>query len=172
MGERYVTEAHGASRERAMQRQFRFLVTALVLLLAGSTAAHAVAIRQIEEASEEVRAAMATSDSPGLSPAAQASLRKLEQALARGESVNESLNSQVKALEEERAKLQQAQTILTSGIVGALVTAIVAILGAFVTSRNSRPDRDLKRLAVIEKVRELKAANVKLPPDLARADGS
>jgi len=40
-----------------------------------------------------------------------------------------------------------------------------------VTSRNSRPDRDLKRLAVIEKVRELKAANVKLPRDLARADG-
>ncbi len=78
----------------------------------------------------------------------------------------------MKALEEESRKLQEAQIVLKSGLVGALVTAIVAILGAFVTSRNSRPERDLKRLAVIEKVRELKAANVKLPPDLARADGS
>ena len=152
-----------------MKRQIRLIVAVTTLLMAGVTITHAEAIRQIHEASDEVRAAMATSDSPELSPAAQASLRKLEQALARGESINESLNSQVKALEDERAKLQQAQTVLTSGLVGALVTAIVAILGAFVTSRNSRPDRDLKRLAVIEKVRELKAANVRLPPDLARA---
>ena len=155
-----------------MKKQIRCLVAASVVLLAVVTAVRAEAIRQIDAASEEVRAAMADSDSPGLSPAAEASLRKLEQALARGESINESLHSQVKALEDERAKLQQAQTILTSGLVGALVTAIVAILGAFVTSRNSKPDRDLKRLAVIEKVRELKAANVRLPPDLARADGS
>ncbi|MEJ0085522.1 MAG: hypothetical protein WDO72_07565 [Pseudomonadota bacterium] len=155
-----------------MKRESRFLVMASVLLAAGATATHAEAIRQIHEASDEVRTAMAGGGSPDLSPAAKASLLKLEQALAKGESINQSLNSQVKALEDERAKLQQAQTVLTSGLVGALVTAIVAILGAFVTSRNSKPDRDLKRLAVIEKVRELKAANVRLPPDLAHADGS
>lgn len=155
-----------------MKKHTPSIVAVATLLVAGFTTAHAEAIRQIHEASDEVRAAMPTSDSPELSPAAQASLRKLEQALARGESINESLTSQVKALEDERAKLQQVQTVLTSGLVGALVTAIVAILGAFVTSRNSKPDRDLKRLAVIEKVRELKAANVRLPPDLARADGS
>ncbi|MEO8061365.1 MAG: hypothetical protein ABI821_01320 [Pseudomonadota bacterium] len=155
-----------------MKKQIRFLLMVVALLMAGETRVYAVAIQQIDEASDEVRAALANSNSPELSPAAQASLRKLEQALDRGVSINDSLKSQVKTLEEERAKLQQAQTILTSGLVGALVTAIVAILGAFVTSRNSKPDRDLKRLAVIEKVRELKAANVRLPPDLAHADGS
>jgi predicted PurR-regulated permease PerM len=170
--ERYVSAAPGASREQAMKKQSRLPVMIATLLVAGVTTAQAEAIRQIDAASEEVRAAMASSDSPNLSPAAQASLRTLQQALDQGKNINDSLNSQIKALEDERAKLQQAQTVLTSGLVGAMVTAIVAILGAFVTSRNSRPDRDLKRLAVIEKVRELKAANVKLPPDLARADGS
>jgi hypothetical protein len=152
------------------QRRFLRLIAALPLILASVT--HAEAIREIDAASAEVRAAIAAGDSPELSPAAAASLRRLDQALAKGETINASLSSQVRALEEERARLQQAQTILTSGLVGALVTAIVAILGAFVTSRNSKPDRDLKRLAVIEKVRELKAANVRLPPDLAHADGS
>jgi hypothetical protein len=147
-----------------------FIPLACAALCCGSVSL--AAIQKIEEASDEVRAAIAESQGGALSPAANAALRKLEDALANGEQVNASLNSQVKALEDERAKLQQVQSVLTSGLVGALVTAIVAILGAFVTSRNSRPERDLKRLAVIEKVRELKAAQVKLPPDLARADGS
>jgi hypothetical protein len=155
-----------------MKKQIHVFLVTSALLVAGMTTAQAEAMRQIDAASDEVRAAMAASNSPELSPAARDSLRKLEEALDRGKNINDSLESQVKALENERAKLQQAQTVLTSGLVGALVTAIVAILGAFVTSRNSKPDRDLKRLAVIEKVRELKAANVKLPPDLARADGS
>jgi predicted PurR-regulated permease PerM len=153
-----------------MKTGLQLLIAGALLVMGGASAAEA--IRQIDEASDELRAAMVASDSPELSAATRASLRKLEQALANGEKINSSLNSQVKALEDERAKLQQVQTVLTSGLVGALVTAIVAILGAVVTSRNSKPDRDLKRLAVIEKVRELKAANVKLPPDLAHADGS
>ena len=151
-----------------MTRTFRF--TALMIILHAATAPATAAIQKIEEASEEVRAAM--NEGGELSPAAQASLRKLEAALANGERVNSSLKNEVKALEDERAKLQDAQTVLKSGLVGALVTMIVAIFGAFLTSRNSKPERDLKRLAVIEKVRELKAANVKLPRDLARADGT
>jgi predicted PurR-regulated permease PerM len=147
-------------------------IAACALSLLGWAGAGHAAVAMINEASEDVRRAIAASQAGALSPEAEASLQKLEQALENGERVNASLHSQVASLQEERAKLQQAQTVLTSGLVGALVTAIVAILGAFVTSRNSRPDRDLKRLAVIEKVRELKAANVKLPPDLARADGS
>ena len=143
-----------------------------VLLLLGWAGAGQAAMAMINDASADVRRAIAESKMGTLSPEAEASLQRLEEALENGERVNDSLHSQVATLQEERAKLQQAQTILTSGLVGALVTAIVAILGAFVTSRNSRPDRDLKRLAVIEKVRELKAANVKLPPDLARDYGS
>jgi hypothetical protein len=143
-----------------------------VLFLLGCAGTGQAAVAMINEASADVRRAIAESKSGTLSPEAEASLQRLEAALENGERVNASLHSQVASLQEERTKLQQAQTVLTSGLVGALVTAIVAILGAFVTSRNSRPDRDLKRLAVIEKVRELKAANVKLPRDLARADGS
>lgn len=148
----------------------RLQIACFTLLLSLCATAPA-AIERINEASEEVRAALEASHGE-LSPTAQASLRKLEAALENGERINTSLKDQVKALEQEREKLQEAQIVLKSGLIGALVTAIVAILGAFVTSRNSKPERDLKRLAVIEKVRELKAANVKLPPDLARADGS
>ena len=151
-----------------MIRILRFSALMFSMSLVLAAPARSEAIRRINEASEEVRATM--HEDGALSPAAQASLRKLEAALANGERINASLTEQVKKLEDERNKLQEAQTVLKSGLVGALVTAVVAILGAFVTSRNSRPERDLKRLAVIEKVRELKAANVKLPPDLARAD--
>ena len=149
----------------------KHIVPCVLSLLGWASAGHA-AEAMINEASAEVRHAIAESKAGTLSPEAEASLRKLELALENGERVNASLHSQVASLQDERTKLQQLQTVLTSGLVGALVTAIVAILGAFVTSRNSRPERDLKRLAVIEKVRELKAANVKLPRDLARADGS
>ena len=158
-----MTRQHLAARVTALP--------CVACLLLFTTLGHA-AEAMINDASADVRRAIAESRSGTLSPEAEASLQKLEVALANGERVNASLHSQVAALQDERAKLQQAQTVLTSGLVGALVTAIVAILGAFVTSRNSRPERDLKRLAVIEKVRELKAAKVKLPPDLARADGS
>lgn len=147
------------------------IVTCVLCLLGWASVGHA-AVAMINEASADVRRAIAESKGGPLSPEAEASLQRLEAALENGERVNASLHSQVAALQEERAKLQQVQTVLTSGLVGALVTAIVAILGAYVTSRNSRPDRDLKRLAVIEKVRELKAAKVKLPRDLARADES
>ena len=120
-----------------------------VLLLLGWANAGQAAMAMINDASADVRRAIAESKTGTLSPEAEASLQRLEEALENGERVNASLHSQVATLQEERAKLQQAQTILTSGLVGALVTAIVAILGAFVTSRNSRPDRDLKCLAVI-----------------------
>lgn len=149
----------------------KHLVPCVLWLLGWAGAGHA-AVAMIDEASSDARRVIAESKAGTLSPEAEASLQRLERALENGERVNASLHSQVATLQEERAKLQQAQTVLTSGLVGALVTAIVAILGAFVTSRNSRPDRDLKRLAVIEKVRELKAAKVKLPRDLACADGS
>ena len=153
-----------------MTRILRFAALLITLSLTMAAPARSEAMRRINEASEEVRATM--HEDGALSPAAEASRRKLEDALANGERINTSLKDQVKALEDERAKLQEAQIVLKSGLVGALVTAIVAILGAWVTSRNSKPERDLKRLAVIEKVRDLKAANVKLPPDLAHADGS
>jgi hypothetical protein len=65
--------------------------------------------------------------------------------------------------------LVQVQTALTSGLIGAIVTAIVAIGGAIINSRNSKPERDLKRLAVLEKAHELQSAGVSLPDDIRHA---
>jgi len=124
----------------------------------------AAAIKEINDASVEVRQALAA-------PKAECavSTARLEAALKRGEEIKASLQSEVETLKTERAQLVQVQTALTSGLIGAIVTALVAIGGAIIGSRNSRPDRDLKRLAVLEKARELQSAGVQLPDDIAQA---
>jgi hypothetical protein len=140
---------------------------AVVLLLAGPPAS-AAAIREIRDASAEAREALAAAaEHPQAS--APVNTARLEAALKRGEEINASLQSEVETLKTERAQLVQVQTALTSGLIGAIVTAIVAIGGAISGSRNSKPDRDLKRLAVIEKARALQAAGVPLPDDIAQA---
>ncbi len=63
--------------------------------------------------------------------------------------------------------LEQVQTVLTSGLVGAIVTAPVAIMGAVASARTSRAEWDLKRLDVVEKVVALKKAGVGVPRDIA-----
>ena len=156
----------------------RALGTACIILVLTATHAQAAAMQEIVSASEAARevarraneaanAAKAVAPSTGAVPAASSlELERLERALKRGEEINTSLRSDLAALERERAQLVQVQAILTSGLVGALVTAVVAVAGAVVTSRNSRPDRDLKRLAVLEKLRELQGAGVAVPSDI------
>jgi len=142
-----------------------------VLALIASWPISAAAIKEIKDASAEAREALAASveHSQTGSPVSTA---RLEAALKRGEEINASLQSEVEALKTERAQLVQVQTALTSGLIGAIVTALVAIGGAIMGSRNSRADRDLKRLAVIEKARELQSAGIRLPDDIAKAYGS
>ncbi|MDO8932840.1 MAG: hypothetical protein Q7U97_10635 [Rhodocyclaceae bacterium] len=69
-------------------------------------------------------------------------------------------------LKKQHDELKQIQSQLASGLVGAIVTAIVAIAGAFLTALNSKPERDLKRLTVIEKANELKKSGVAVPEDI------
>ena len=88
-------------------------IAGLVITLTLAAAPASAAIAEIEDASEQARAAL--NEGGELSPAAQAGLRRLEAALANGERINESLKGQVKALEDERAKLQEAQTVLVTG---------------------------------------------------------
>lgn len=132
--------------------------------------ASAAAREALERARASAAGTLGTSSSSPSTPVtlSNTEIMRLEAALKRGEEINSSLRTQIEELEAERARLVQVQAALTSGFVGALVTAVVAIAGAFVTSRNSRPDRDLKRLAVLEKARELQTAGVKLPPDIAK----
>ena len=128
-----------------------------------SAAAREAARRAIEAAGKKTTAEQ---ESGGASPAVGVELDRLERALGRGESINASLRSEVQTLERERAQLVQIQAVLTSGLVGALVTAVVAVAGAVVSSKNSRPERDLKKLAVLEKLRELRESGVQIPSDI------
>lgn len=70
-------------------------------------------------------------------------------------------------LKQRHDELKQIQAQLGSGLIGAIVTAIVAVGGAFLTALNSKPERDLKRLTVIEKANELKKSGVMVPEDIA-----
>ena len=142
-----------------------------VLALLASSPISAEAIKEIKDASAEARQALVASAAHAQAEGAVSTAR-LEAALKRGEEINASLQSEVETLKTERAQLVQVQMALTSGLIGAIVTALVAIGGAIMGSRNSRPDRDLKRLAVLEKARELQSAGIKLPDDIARAYGS
>lgn len=139
-----------------------------VFALVAPSIAFSAAIKEIEDASAEAREALAAAAANPQS-ASQPSTARLEAALKRGEEINASLRSEVEALKAERTQLVQVQTALTSGLIGAVVTALVAIGGAIVNSRNSRPERDLKRLAVLEKAHELQGAGVQLPDDIAQA---
>lgn len=137
--------------------------------MVASSAASSAAIKEIKDASAEAREALAAAAQRPQDTTPSSA--RLEAALKRGEEINASLQSEVEALKTERAQLVQVQTALTSGLIGAIVTALVAIGGAITSSRNSRPDRDLKRLAVLEKARELQGAGVRLPDDITQAYG-
>ena len=171
------------------QSRFIARMCLLVALATLASTLSAAAMKEIDDASAAARAAArrsvqlrsASQPAPDNSasatlptpqqPAPSAELLRLEKALTHGEEINTSLRDEVQKLEREREQLVQIQAILTSGLVGALVTAIVAIAGAIVTSRNSRPERDLKRLAVVEKLHELQVAGTPVPKDIESAYG-
>ncbi|SRR5258706_1428705 len=129
------------------------------------TAAHAAIAKGLDREVDKAKKAMADS----LGPAAAERIQALQAAIERGERASADLHTQIQALETEKAKLEQVQTVLTSGLVGAIVTALVAIMGAVASARTSRAERDLKRLDVVEKVVALKKAGVGVPRDIAEA---
>jgi hypothetical protein len=70
------------------------------------------------------------------------------------------------ALANELTRYKNLQLALTSGLVAALLTAIGAVATLVVTSRNSRPERDLKRLEVVEKGAQMRGDGIEIPPDI------
>jgi hypothetical protein len=90
----------------------------------------------------------------------QSSIEELKLAKASAEQVSDALKEQ---LEENK----RIQSILTSSLLAAFVTAVVAIGVAIVNAKQSKPDRDLKRLAVLEKARELSGQGFYIPADIA-----
>jgi len=160
--------------EKYMRLLSRLLSITLFLQLIGfAVPAYAAIARDIEEKTGEARALLHAQ--PG-DPAVAERIRALEDAIKRGEQASkqlwvdiERLESEKKALQAEVRNLERIQTVLTSGLIGALVTAAVAILGIFTTARRSRADRDLKRLEVLEKATELKSKGVGVPMDIQTA---
>jgi hypothetical protein len=95
-------------------------------------------------------------------------LATAQKVIAEGTSAVAKLNQQITQLEKEKAELKQVQTTLTSGLIGAVVTALVAIAGAIFKPLGSRVERDLKRLEVVEKVAALQVKRIAVPPDIVQ----
>ena len=72
------------------------------------------------------------------------------------------------ALSDELNRYKNLQLALTSGLVAALLTAIGALATLFVTSRNSKAERDLKRLEVVEKGEQMRGKGIEIPSDIAQ----
>jgi len=137
----------------------------VLIYLVGTTTAHARIANEIEARTEQLREGISEG---AASQADSSEVKQLEAAIRRGEAASGRLRQDIQALEEEKASLERIQTILTSGLIGALVTAAVALLGLFVNLRNSRAQSDLRRLEVIEKAHMLNRQGVHLPEDFMR----
>jgi hypothetical protein len=156
------------------------LCAAIAMLTA--PVAHAEIARDIDRRTAELKALeRASADDPAVGQA----IAELRAAIESGERAGaqlwdeinqhkaavEALQAEKRELQEANQKLERVQTVLGSGLIGALVTAFVAIFGAVTTSRRSRADSDLKRLDVIVKARDLQKGGVQLPADIVRAYG-
>ncbi len=93
-------------------------------------------------------------------------IAQLEAAIAEGVAAGNKLRDQITSLQAEKQELRNAQTALTSGLIGALVTTVVAVAGALSTFRRSRVDRDYRRLEVIAKAQALAQLGSTVPVDI------
>lgn len=102
----------------------------------------------------------------------ESAIDRAEAVIERGEETIRQLRTEVRQLETEKAELQRIQTALTSGLIGAIVTAIVAISGAVMKTMSSKADRDIKRLDVLEKMAALEGKGIVVPADIRRSYGA
>ncbi len=105
-------------------------------------------------------------------PEAAERIAALEAAIERGQSASGDLRAEIEVYKEKTAELRETKNVLASGLIGAIVTAVVAILGVLANFRRSRAERDLKRLEVLEKASELRSKGVKLPEDIVELLGN
>jgi hypothetical protein len=170
MPRKHVHNKHyGADVRQWTSRQLPGLVLATLVACPVS----AELARDIERKTEDLRASAATADAT-----TKAKIDELEKAIKRGEDASaglwtqiKSLEAQKEALENEKRALEKVQVVLTSGLIGALVTALVAILGVFLNFSRGRAERDLKRLEVLEKSAELESKGIHVPADIQTTYG-
>lgn len=116
----------------------------------------------VAEAIRELREAIASGERAG---------KELWEEIRRNEASMKALQAEKQALVKANEDLERTKLILSSGLIGALVTAFVAIFGAVTSARRSRAESDLKRLDVIVKARDLQKNGVRLPDDIVHVYG-
>jgi hypothetical protein len=149
-----------------MQNQTRNLAIVALTALAGYVFVGAA--YPAEEIDRAVEAVKAVIRSGNRQPMDEAHMQRLELAIAEGEKASERLRKEITDLEREKNELERVQTILASGLIGVLVTAVVAVLGALSSRGRSKAERDLKRLEVLEKARNLQKSGIDIPADIIR----
>lgn len=77
------------------------------------------------------------------------------------------LERQNAELQNKKADLERIQTALTSGLIAAVIAALVAIAGSILKTLSSKVDRDFRQLEVIEKIAALGKEGVQVPARLA-----
>jgi hypothetical protein len=118
----------------------------ILIFLAGAFAADAAIMNEIEARTAELRKDVSEGN------AAQANsekIKQLEAAIRRGEEASGRLRQDIQALEEEKESLERVQVVLTSGLIGALVTAAVALFGLFANLRGSRAQSDFSVMVLV-----------------------
>jgi septal ring factor EnvC (AmiA/AmiB activator) len=148
------------SQRNTLPMRRSIAMVGVALCLTASTAGAEI-VRDIERKTEDLRAASGDRDT-----ATNQKVADLEAAIKRGERASTELKTQITKLEEEKRALEKVQVVLTSGLIGALVTAFVAILGTILSFSRGRAERDLKRLEVLEKSVELEAKGIRVPDDI------
>ena len=140
----------------------RIVGACMVIWLTTASPAYAII-----DAVDELETAIASSDGT-----IDAALARAEEVIADGKRTVTELRASVAQLEDEKAELESVRTTLTSGLIGAIVTALVAIFGTVFRSIGSRIERDLKRLEVLDKMNELRDKGVAIPPRMETSYGS
>ena len=141
----------------------RYSVTLTMAILLCFVASPSFAIREaISELRERLRNAENTEEVVAIA----------EETIQKGERTMEDLRKEVQKLENEKAELERIQTALTSGLIGAVVTAVIAVIGFIFKDMSSTVDRDLKRLEVAEKLSELESKGVLIPGDIRKKYGA
>jgi len=117
--------------------------------------AHAAIARELDAELGRARALVEA----GEGACSDQQVRELKEIIALADGASADLHKKIDSLE-------RIQTMLTSGLIGALVTAAVAVIGALTNFRRSRADRDFRRLEVLEKATQLQASGIGVPPDI------
>ena len=96
-------------------------------------------------------------------------IKRAEQTIEEGRRFTNQMAAQITLLEKDKVELarskenlETARLIFGTGFVGALLGAMVA----FLQKRNSKAERALKELEVVEKIAKLKAAQIGVPREI------